>query len=159
VKKLSGGIDIGSEYHHIIIMDDDQKILYDKKIAHRFSEFYKAIKEFKGIKEREKGIISFAIEGKNGYGAPFDRILVENRFPLYNVDNLKLRRFRDVFGAEWRNDKRDAKMLAKMLKLRDYLDAENEKAFIAVEKPSEVNERLKILSRHQQALIDEKIRL
>ena len=159
MKKLSGGIDIGSEYHHIIIMDDEQKILYDKKIAHRFSEFYKAIKEFKGIKEREKGIISFAIEGKNGYGAPFDRILVENRFPLFNVDNLKLRRFRDVFGAEWRNDRRDAKMLAKMLKLRDYVDAENEKAFIAVEKPSQVNERLKILSRHQQALIDEKIRM
>lgn len=159
MKRLSGGIDIGSEYHHIIIMDDEGKILYDKKIAHRFSEFYKAIKEFKGIKEREKAIISFAIEGKNGYGAPFDRILVENRFPLFNVDNLKLRRFRDVFGAEWRNDRRDAKMLAKMLKLRDYLDAENEKAFIAVEKPSQVNERLKILSRHQQALIDEKIRM
>ena len=75
MKKLSGGIDIGSEYHHIIIMDDEQKILYDKKIAHRFSEFYQAIKEFKGIKEREKAIIPFAIEGKNGYGAPFDRIL------------------------------------------------------------------------------------
>lgn len=29
---------------------------------------------------------------------------------LYNVDNLKLRRFREVFGAEWRNDRRDAKM-------------------------------------------------
>lgn len=159
MKRLSGGIDIGSEYHHIIIIDDEEKILYDQKIAHKFSEFYKAIKEFKGIKAREKAIISFAIEGKNGYGTPFDRILVENRFPLFNVDNLKLRRFRDVFGAEWRNDKRDAKMLAKMLKLRDYLDAENEKAFIAVEKPSEVNERLKILSRHQQALIDEKIRL
>jgi transposase len=159
VKRLSGGIDIGSNYHHIIILDDEGKIVYDQKIAHRFSEFYKAIKEFKGIKAREKAILSFAIEGKNGYGAPLDRILVENGFPLFNVDNLKLRRFRDVFGAEWRNDKRDAKMLAKMLKLRDYVDAENEKAFIAVEKPSDVNERLKILSRHQQALIDEKIRL
>ncbi|CAD7782631.1 MAG: hypothetical protein KIIPBIDF_01724 [Candidatus Methanoperedenaceae archaeon GB50] len=50
-------------------------------------------------------------------------------------------------------------MLAKMLKLRDYLDAENEKAFIAVEKATKINEKLKILSRHQQTLIDEKIRL
>ncbi|MDP2755109.1 MAG: hypothetical protein Q8P40_12075, partial [Nitrospirota bacterium] len=46
-----------------------------------------------------------------------------------NVDNLKLRRFRDVFGSEWRNDRRDAKMLAKMLKLKDHMDAEEEKAF------------------------------
>jgi transposase len=78
---------------------------------------------------------------------------------LYNVDNLKLRRFRDVFGAEWRNDRRDAKMLAKMLKLKDHMDAEEEKAFIAIEKTPAVHEKLKILSRHQQSLIDEKIRI
>jgi len=159
MKRLSGGIDIGSEHHHIIIMNDEEKILYDQKIAHKFSDFYQAIKESKEIEKRERGIISFAIEGKNGYGAPFDRILIEEGFTLYNVDNLKLKRFRNVFGAEWKNDQRDAKMLAKMLKLKDHLDSENEKVFIAIEKTPEVNEKLKILSRHQQTLIDEKIRI
>ena len=159
MKSLAGGIDIGSEHHHVIIMDEGERILYDQKIAHRFSEFDRAVKEFKEIEKKEGGEISFAIEGKNGYGAPFDHILIENGFTLYNVDNLKLKRFRDVFGAEWRNDQRDAKMLAKMLKLREHLDAEEEKAFITVEKAGEVNERLKILSRHQQALIDEKVRI
>jgi len=164
MKSLSGGIDIGSEHHHVIIMGDEEKILYDQKVSHKFSEFHRAVKEFREIEEREEGKISFAIEGKNGYGAPFDRILIdriliENGFTLYNVDNLKLKRFRDVFGVEWRNDQRDAKMLAKMLRLRDYLDVKDEKAFIRVEKVSEVNERLKILSRHQQTLIDEKVRI
>ena len=158
MKKLSGGIDIGSEHHHIIVMNDEGKILYDQKIAHKFSEFYQAIKEIREIEKREKGIISFAIEGKNGYGAPFDRILIEEGFTLYNVDNLKLKRFRNIFGAEWKNDQRDAKMLAKMLKLKDHLDSENEKAFIEIEKTPEVNEKLKILSRHQQTLINEKTR-
>jgi len=159
MKRLSGGIDIGSEHHHIIIMNDEEKILYDQKIAHKFSDFYQAIKESKEIEKREEGIISFAVEGKNGYGAPFDRILIEEGFTLYNVDNLKLKRFRNVFGAEWKNDQRDAKMLAKMLKLKDHLDSENEKVFIAIEKTPEVNEKLRILSRHQQTLIDEKIRI
>jgi len=159
MKSLSGGIDIGSEHHHVIIMGDEEKILYDQKVSHKFSEFHRAVKEFREIEEREEGPISFAIEGKNGYGAPFDRILIDNGFTLYNVDNLKLKRFRDVFGVEWRNDQRDAKMLAKMLRLRDYLDVKDEKAFIRVEKVSEVNERLKILSRHQQTLIDEKVRV
>jgi transposase len=140
-------------------MDDSGKVLYDRKVAHRFSEFHEAIGELRGLEERELGKITFAIEGKNGYGAPFDRILIENGFKLYNVDNLKLRRFRDVFGAEWRNDRRDAKMLAKMLKLRDHVDAEDEKAFIAVEKTPAVHEKLRILSRHQQGLIDEKVRI
>ncbi|KRT65625.1 MAG: transposase IS116/IS110/IS902 family protein [Candidatus Dadabacteria bacterium CSP1-2] len=159
MKSLSGGIDIGSESHHVIIMDDTGEVLYDRKVAHQFSEFHKVIGEFKGIEEREQGVIAFAIEGKNGYGAPFDRILIENGFKLYNVDNLKLRRFRDVFGSEWRNDRRDAKMLAKMLRLKDHMDAQEEKAFIAVEKPSAVHEKLRILSRHQQSLIDEKVRI
>jgi len=159
LKRLHGGIDIGSESHHVIIMDDSGKVLYDRKVAHRFSEFHEAIGELRGLEERELGKITFAIEGKNGYGAPFDRILIENGFKLYNVDNLKLRRFRDVFGAEWRNDRRDAKMLAKMLKLRDHVDAEDEKAFIAVEKTPAVHEKLRILSRHQQGLIDEKVRI
>ncbi|HER40558.1 MAG TPA: IS110 family transposase [Salinimicrobium catena] len=159
MKRLSGGIDIGSEHHHIIIINDEEKILYDQKIPHKFSEFYQITKAFREIEKREEGTISFAIEGKNGYGAPFDRILIEEGFTLYNIDNLKLKRFRNVFGAEWRNDQRDAKMLAKLLKLRNYLDVENEKAFIAVEKTPEANEKLKILSRHQQVLINEKIRI
>jgi len=159
LRTLHGGIDIGSENHHVIIMDDTGKVLCDRKVAHRFSGFREAIGEFKGIEEQQRGEITFAIEGKNGYGAPFDRMLMENGFKLYNVDNLKLRRFRDVFGAEWRNDRRDAKMLAKMLKLKDHVDAEEEKAFIAVEKTPAVNEKLRILSRHQQSLIDEKVRI
>ncbi len=159
MKTLSGGIDIGSEKHHIVVMDAEEAILYDQEVAHNIREFYRSIDELKGIEKKEQGIISFAIEGKNGYGAPFDRILMEEGFTLYNVDNLKLKRFKDVFGSEWRNDQRDARMLAKMLKLRNYLDSENEKAFIEVDKTPEVNEKLKILSRHQQTLIDEKIRL
>lgn len=159
VKRLSGGIDIGSEYHHAIIMNDEEKILYDKKIAHNLSEFDKAVKEFREIEGTQEGVVSFAIEGKNGYGAPFDRILIGRGFTLYNVDNLKLKRFRNVFGAEWRSDRRDAKMLAKMLKLRNYLNSEDDKAFIPVEKTAKVNEKLKVLTRHQQTLIEEKTRL
>ena len=159
MKSLSGGIDIGSESHHVIIMDGNEKVLCDRKVAHKFREFREVIGEFRGIEEREQGKITFAIEGKNGYGAPFDRMLMESGFKLYNVDNLKLRRFREVFGAEWRNDRRDAKMLAKMLKLKDHVDAEEEKAFIAVEKTPAVHEKLRILSRHQQSLIDEKVRI
>jgi transposase len=159
LKMLTGGIDIGSESHHVIIMDGTGEVLYDRKVAHKFSKFHEAIREFRGIEEKQRGEITFAIEGKNGYGAPFDRILMENGFKLYNVDNLKLRRFRDVFGAEWRNDRRDAKMLAKMLRLKDHMDAEEEKAFIAIEKTLAVHEKLRILSRHQQSLIDEKVRI
>ena len=158
MKSLFGGIDIGSESHHVIILDGNGKVQYDRKVAHSFREFRDVIGKFKEFEEKEQGKIAFAIEGKNGNGAPFDRMLLESGFKLYNVDNLKLKRFREVFGAEWRNDRRDAKMLAKMLTLKDHMDVE-EKAFIAIEKTPAVNEKLRILSRHQQSLIDEKTRI
>ena len=159
MKNLVGGIDVGSERHHVIIMNDKEEILYDREVAQKFSDFHEAIEEFREIEAKEKVTIEFAMEGKNGYGTPFDRLLIENRFRLYNVDNLKLRRFKDVFGAEWRNDRRDAKMIAKMLQLREHVDKGKEKAFIEVTKMPSVNEKLKILSRHQQSLINEKTRL
>lgn len=159
MKKLHAGIDVGSEQHHVIIMDDKEKILYDREVAHKFSGFHEAIEEFREIEAKEKMTIEFAMEGKNGYGAPFDRLLIGNGFRLYNVDNLKLKRFKDVFGAEWRNDRRDAKMLAKMLQLREHVDKGKEKAFIEVTKMPTINEKLKILTRHQQSLINEKVRI
>ena len=159
MKSLVGGIDVGSERHHVIIMDDKEKILFDREIEQKYSDFNESIEEFREIETKEKLIIEFAMEGKNGYGTPFDRLLIENGFRLYNMDNLKLRRFKDVFGAELRNDRRDAKMIAKMLQLRELVDKGKEKAFIEVTKMPHVNEKLKVLSRHQQSLINEKIRI
>ena len=159
MKRLFGGIDVGSERHHVIIMNDKEKILFDREIEQKYSDFHEAVEEFREIEAKEKLAIEFAMEGKNGYGTPFDRLLIDNGFRLYNVDNLKLRRFKDVFGAEWRNDRRDAKMIAKMLQLREHVDKGKEKAFIEVTKMPSVNEKLKILSRHQQSLINEKIRI
>ena len=159
MKRLSGGIDVGCESHHIIILDEEDNFLYNQKVAHKINEFTKSIKQFKRIEKKEKGEISFALEGKNGYSAPFDRILLAQGFTLYNVDNLKLKRFREAFAGEWRDDERDSLMLSKMLKLKDYINSEREKVFIKIEKPSLVTESLKLLSRHQQTLIDEKVRL
>lgn len=159
MKKLSGGIDVGSESHHIIILDEEDNVLYNKKISHRINEFTENIKLFKQIEKKEEGKLSFALEGKNGYSAPLDRILLDQGFTLYNVDNLKLKRFRQAFAGEWRDDERDSLMLSKMLKLKEHIDSKREKVFIKIEKPSPVTESLKLLSRHQQTLIDEKVRL
>ena len=159
MKKLSGGIDVGSESHHIVILDEEDNFLYNQKVTHKLNEFAESIKLFKKIERKEGGKISFALEGKNGYSNPLDRILLDKGFTLYNVDNLKLKRFREAFAGEWRDDERDSLMLSKMLKLKDYINSKREKVFIKIEKPSLVTESLKLLSRHQQTLINEKVRL
>jgi len=159
MKRLSGGIDIGSESHHIIILDEEDNVLYNKKITHKIDEFTKSINLFRKIEKKERGKLSFALEGKNGHSNPLDRILLNKGFTLYNIDNLKLKRFREAFAGEWRDDERDSLMLSKMLKLKDHINSQREKVFIKIEKPSPVTESLKLLSRHQQTLINEKVRL
>lgn len=159
MKRLSGGIDVGSESHHITILDEEDHILYNQKVAHKINEFAENIKLFKQIEKKEGGKISFALEGKNGYSAPFDRILLNQGFTLYNVDNFKLKRFREAFAGEWRDDERDSLMLSKMLKLKEHINSKREKVFIKIEQPSPLAESLKLLSRHQQTLIDERVRL
>ena len=159
MKRLSGGIDVGSASHHITILDEEDQILYDQKVSHKLDEFTESIKQFKKIEEKEKGEISFAMEGKNGYSSPLDRLLLDQGFTLYNIDNLKLKRFREAFAGEWKDDRRDALMLSKMLKLKEHINGKKEKVFIKIEKPSLITENLKLLSRHQQTLIEERIRL
>ena len=88
MKRLSGGIDVGSESHHITILDDEDHILYNQKVPHQLNEFIETIKQFKKIEKKERGKLSFALEEKNGYSAPFDRILLDQGFTLYNIDNL-----------------------------------------------------------------------
>ena len=39
MKRLSGGIDIGSESHHITILDEEDNVLYNQKVFHKLSEF------------------------------------------------------------------------------------------------------------------------
>jgi len=159
MKRLSGGIDVGCESHHIIILDEEDNFLYNQKVAHKLNEFTQSIKLFRKIEKQEGGKISFALEGKNGYSTPLDRILLDQGFTLYNVDNFKLKRFREAFAGEWRDDERDSLMLSKMLKLKDHINSPREKVFIKIEQPSPLTESLKLLSRHQQTLINEKIRL
>ncbi len=36
MKRISGGIDVGSERHHVIIMNDKEEILYDREVAQKF---------------------------------------------------------------------------------------------------------------------------
>jgi len=159
MKRLSGGIDIGKDFHHMIILDEKEQVIYQKRIPQKLKEMKEIMKELTCLEKKEKAKLSFVLEGKNGYSNPLDRLLLLAGFTLYNVDNYKLKRFREAFAGEWRDDNRDALMLSKMLSLKEHINTKGEKVFIEITKPSVITESLKLLSRHQQILIEEKTRL
>jgi ribulose kinase len=51
MKRLSGGIDVGSESHHITILDEEDKVLYNQKVSHKLNEFAENINLFKQIEK------------------------------------------------------------------------------------------------------------
>lgn len=55
MKRLSGGIDAGSEFHHITILDDEDHILYNQKVSHKINEFAENINLFRKIEKQEGG--------------------------------------------------------------------------------------------------------
>jgi activator of 2-hydroxyglutaryl-CoA dehydratase len=68
VKRLYGGIDIGSESHHIVIIGENEQIHYDGKVPHRLHALAEVIGQFRELEKNNGGTVTFAIEGKNGYG-------------------------------------------------------------------------------------------
>jgi len=47
MKRLSGGIVVRSEFRHITILDEEDNVLYNQKVAHNLNEFAESIKLFK----------------------------------------------------------------------------------------------------------------
>ena len=153
------GIDIGSEEHEVALHNSEGEEILNKKIVHSFSSFNEIILEFKEIEKKSNIKIEIGLEGKNGYGKPLDRLLLENGFTLYNVDSTKLRKFREVYGADNKTDERDASMIAILLRNRPLLENSKEKPFEEMKCGPIINEKLRLLSRHQQTIIEERIRL
>lgn len=59
--------------------------------------------------------------GYNGFARPLDSLLSTRGYRLYNVNNLKLARFKEIFPAAAKNDRSDARKGLELFQLRDHL--------------------------------------
>ena len=101
-------IDIGSTVHRAAIAGPDGKILDEFDIAHTptgFRDFFNRIARH----ERHLGLpVCVAMEGFNGHARPLDTQILMHGYPLFNVNNLKLARFKEVFPGPAKSDPIDA---------------------------------------------------
>jgi hypothetical protein len=94
-----------------------------------FDAFNDSIELLKEYQKKNNCAIEIGIEGKNGYGSPYDRLLIKAGFKMYNIDSIKLKKFREIYGANDKTDYRDAHMLSLLLKSRFNLTSEDEQPF------------------------------
>lgn len=155
---LCVGIDVGCKAHRVGIARPDGSILEEFDISHTdvgFQEF------FRRVEERRQQLslpVAVAMEGFNGYARPFDRLVQEKGYRLFNVNNMKLAQFKKIFPGPAKTDAIDARKILELFILKDRLPMAKNALQEVVAAPV-VNEKLKRLSRRRRGLVIEKTRV
>lgn len=157
-KELKVGIDVGSAKHAVAISDDHGHILKEFEITHTskgFASFFKIIEK---VSLNHQATVSIAMEGYNGWARPLDGLIQERGYRLYNVNNIKLARFKEIFPGAAKTDQIDARKIVELFSLQKHLPA-SKQVLQEISPFDHTNTRLKKLTRRRKQLVQEKIAL
>ncbi len=98
------------------------------------------------------------MEGYNGHVRPLDSLVRARGWRLFNVNNLKLARFKEIFPAAAKSDRIDTRKTLELFQLRDHLPMAGE-VLQEVRTTPEENNTLKRLSRRRRRLVNERGRV
>ena len=96
------------------------------------------------------------MEGYNGYARPLDQMIKARNYRLFNINNLKLARFKEIFPAAAKTDAIDARKGLELFQLRDHLPLAKDVLQEINATPIE-NERLKRLTRRRRRMVQERV--
>jgi transposase len=156
--ELRVSVDVGYWRHNVAIGLPNGEVLEEFEIAHRpegFREFFSRIEKH----QKEKGCgVAVAMEGYNGYARPLDSLVRSRGYRLYNINNLKLARFKEIFPGAAKKDRIDALKGLELFQLSDHLPLAKEVLQEVTGTPKE-NEVLKRLTRRRRRLVNERVRV
>lgn len=120
-----------------------------------FNEFFARI----GVYEQQyRCPVAVAMEGYNGWGRPLDQLILKQNYRLFNINNLKLARYKEIFPGAAKTDAIDARKGLELFMLSEYLPlAKN--SLQAILPVPEVNDKLKRLSRRRRRLVHKSLNL
>jgi transposase len=157
-KELNIGIDVGSVNHAIAISDDQGNILQEFEISHTSQGFTSFFKTIEKISHSHRATVSIAMEGYNGWARPLDGLIQERGYRLYNVNNVKLARFKEIFPGAAKTDQIDARKIVELFALQKHLPA-SKKVLQEIMPFDDINTKLKKLTRRRKQLVQEKVAL
>ena len=156
--ELRVSVDVGSRRHSVAIGLPDGRVLEEFEITHRpegFGEFFSRIEKH----QKEHGCgVAVAMEGYNGWARPLDSLVRQRGYRLYNINNLKLARFKEIFPGAAKKDRIDARKGLELFQLRDHLPLAKDVLQEVTGTPKE-NEILKRLTRRRRRLVNERVRV
>ncbi len=156
--ELRVSVDVGYRRHSVAIGLPSGEVLEEFEIEHRpegFQEFFSRIEKYR----KTMGIsVAVAMEGYNGYARPLDSLVRGRGYRLYNLNNLKFARFKEIFPGAAKSDRIDARKGLELFQLQDHLPLAKEVLQEVRGTPAE-NEVLKRLTRRRRRLVNERVRV
>lgn len=151
-------VDVGCHGHSVAIGLSGGEVIDEFDVDHNpegFRHFFSRITHC----ERKYGFpVSVAMEGYNGYARPLDRMVRLRDYRLFNINNVKLSRFKEIFPGAAKTDRIDARKGLELFQLQDFLPAARG-VLQEVAVTPEQNDLLKRLTRRRRRLVDEKTRV
>jgi transposase len=156
--QLRVGVDVGSQCHSVAVGLTDGSLLEEFEIPHTAAGFQDFFSRIEGHAKRHPYPIAVAMEGYNGHVRPLDSLVRARGWRLFNVNNLKLARFKEIFPAAAKNDRIDSAKTLELFQLRDHLPMAGDVLQEVMATPEE-NDILKRLSRRRRRLVNERGRV
>jgi transposase len=156
--QLRVGVDVGSRCHSVAIGLADGRLLEEFEIPHTAAGFQDFFSRIEGQAKRHPYPIAVAMEGYNGHVRPLDSLVRARGWQLFNVNNLKLARFKEIFPAPSKSDRIDTRKTLELFQLRDHLPMAGDVLQEVMATPEE-NDILKRLSRRRRRLVNERGRV
>ena len=155
---IRGAIDVGSKSHWVGIGLSEGTLLDEFEVCHDQRGFENFFRRVEVHRSRFKRPVLVAMEGYNGWARPLDSQIQRRGYTLFNVNNLKLARYKEIFTAPAKNDQIDARKMLELFHLRESLPLAKDVLQEVKERPDE-NQRLKRVTRRRRQLVQEKVRV
>jgi hypothetical protein len=156
--QLRVGVDVGTTSHHVAIGLTDGRRLEEFEIAHTAAGFADFFRRIERHAKRLAAPVAVAMEGYNGHARPLDSLVRARGWQLFNVNNLKLARFKEIFPAAAKTDRIDTRKTLELFQLREHLPMAAGVLQEVMSTPAE-NDILKRLARRRRRLVEERGRL
>lgn len=156
--ELRVSVDVGCRRHSVAMGLSSGEVLEEFEIEHRpegFQEFFTRIEKHQKAKSCA---VAVAMEGYNGYARPLDSMVRQHGYRLYNLNNLKFARFKEIFPGAAKSDRIDARKGLELFQLGDHLPLAKE-VLQEVKGTPPGNEILKRLTRRRRRLVNERVRV
>ena len=98
--QLHVAIDVGCTRHRVAVGLSEGTLLDEFDVTHDgpgLTAFFKRIEQHE--RQHEAASVAVAMEGYGGYARPLDGRVLMRDWRLYNVNNLKLAWFKEIFPA------------------------------------------------------------